>query len=40
MEGHPAVHHLQTDSIKMVEAPLYLYIRIAMVEVTHTILFL
>jgi hypothetical protein len=40
VDGHPAVHHLQTDSIKLVEAPLYLYIRILMVEFTHTTLFL
>jgi hypothetical protein len=38
MEGPPAVHHLQTDSIKLVEAPLDLYIRILIVEFTHTIL--
>jgi hypothetical protein len=40
MDGCPAVHHLQTDSIKLVEAPLDLYIEILMVEVTHTTLFL
>jgi hypothetical protein len=40
MDGRPAVHHLQTDSIKSVEAPLYLYIRILTVEFTHTTLFL
>jgi hypothetical protein len=40
VDGRPAVHHLQTDSIKSVEAPLYLYIRILMVEFTHTTLFL
>jgi hypothetical protein len=34
-----AILHLQTDSIKSVEAPLYLYIRILMVE-SHTTLFL
>jgi hypothetical protein len=28
MDDRPAVHHLQTDSIKLVEAPLDLYIRI------------
>jgi hypothetical protein len=38
--GRLAVHHLQTDSIKSVEAPLYPYIRIHMVEFTHTTLFL
>jgi hypothetical protein len=31
-----AIHHLQTDSIKLVEAPLNLYIRILTVEFTHT----
>jgi hypothetical protein len=36
VDGLPAVHHLQTDSIKSVEAPLDLYIRILMVELTHT----
>jgi hypothetical protein len=40
VDGRPAVHHLQTDSIKSVEVPLYLYIRILMVEFTHTTLFL
>jgi hypothetical protein len=35
--GCPPVHHLQTDSIKSVEAPLDLYIRILTVELTHTI---
>jgi hypothetical protein len=40
MDGHLAVHHLQTDSIKSVESPLYLYIKILMVEFTHTTLFL
>jgi hypothetical protein len=40
MDGCLAVHHLQTDSIKFVEAPLDLYIEILMVEVTHTTLFL
>jgi hypothetical protein len=38
--GRPAIHHLQTDSIKLVEAPLDLYIRILTVELTHTTLFL
>jgi hypothetical protein len=32
VDGCPAVHHLQTDSIKLLEAPLDLYIRILMVE--------
>jgi hypothetical protein len=40
VDGRPAVHHLQTDSIKSVEAPLYPYIRILTVEFTHTTLFL
>jgi hypothetical protein len=40
VDGHPAVHHLQTNSIKSVEAPLNLYIRILTVELTHTALFL
>jgi hypothetical protein len=40
MDGLPAIHHLQTDTIKSVEAPLDLYIRILMVEFTHTTLFL
>jgi hypothetical protein len=40
VDGRPAIHHLQTDSIKSVEAPLYPYIRILMVEFTHTTLFL
>jgi hypothetical protein len=40
VDGRPIVHHLQTDSIKLVEAPLYLYIGILVVEFTHTILYL
>jgi hypothetical protein len=40
VDGRPAVHHLQTDSIKSVEAPLYLYRRILKVEFKHTTLFL
>jgi hypothetical protein len=40
VEGYLAVHHLQTDSIKSVEVPLYPYIRILMVEFTDTTLFL
>jgi hypothetical protein len=40
VDGCPAVHHLQTDSTKSVEAPLMLYIRILMVEFTHTTLYL
>jgi hypothetical protein len=40
MDGHRAIHQLQTDSIKSVEAPLDLYIRILVVEFRthHTIL--
>jgi hypothetical protein len=40
VDGHPVVHHLQTDSIKSVKALLDLYIRILMVEFTHITLFL
>jgi hypothetical protein len=40
VDGCPTVHHLQTDSIKSVEALLYIYIGILMVEFTHTTLFL
>jgi hypothetical protein len=40
VDGRPAAHHLQADSIKLVEAPLDLDIRILMVEFTHTTLFL
>jgi hypothetical protein len=40
VDGRPIIHHRQTNSIKSVEAPLNLYIRILMVEFTHTILFL
>jgi hypothetical protein len=36
----PAVHHLQTDSIKSVEAPLDLYIRILMIEFTDITFYL
>jgi hypothetical protein len=32
VDAHPAVHHLQTDSIKSMESPLDLYIRILMIE--------
>jgi hypothetical protein len=39
-DGHPSIHHLQTNSIKLVEAPLFPYIRILTVEFTHTALFL
>jgi hypothetical protein len=38
--GHPTIHNLQTNLVKSVEAPLDLYIRILMVELTHTTLFL
>jgi hypothetical protein len=38
--GRSAVHHLQTDLIKSVEDPLDPYLRIPMVEFTHTTLFL
>jgi hypothetical protein len=40
VDGRPAIHQLQTDSIKSVEAPLDLYIRILAVEfkIHHTIL--
>jgi hypothetical protein len=40
VDGHPVVHELQTDSIKSVEAPLNLYIRILVVEFRthHTML--
>jgi hypothetical protein len=40
VDGHPAIHHLHTGSIKSVEAPLYPYIRVLMVEFTHTTLFM
>jgi hypothetical protein len=40
MDGRPAAHQLQTDSINSVEAPLDLYIRILVVEFTHTTLYL
>jgi hypothetical protein len=40
VDGRSAIHHLQTDSIKSVEAPLYPYIRILRVEFTHATLFL
>jgi hypothetical protein len=40
VDGCPAIHHLETDSIKSVEAPVDLYIRILMVELMHTTLFL
>jgi hypothetical protein len=40
VDGRLAIHHLQTDLIKLVEAPLDLYIRILTVELTHTTLFL
>jgi hypothetical protein len=40
VDGRPTVHHLQTDSIKSMEASLDLYIRILIVEFTHTTLIL
>jgi hypothetical protein len=40
VDGHPVVHHLHTNLINLVEAPLYPYIRIPMVEFTHTTLLL
>jgi hypothetical protein len=39
VDGHPAIHHLQTDSIKSVEFSLDLYIRILMVEFLDTTLY-
>jgi hypothetical protein len=39
MDGRLAIHHLQSDSIKSVETPLDPYIRILIVEFTHTTLF-
>jgi hypothetical protein len=40
VDGRPAVHQLQTNSIKSMEAPLDLYIRILTIEfrIDHTIL--
>jgi hypothetical protein len=40
MDGRPTVHDLETDSIKLMEEPFYLYIRLLRVEFTHTTLFL
>jgi hypothetical protein len=40
VDGRPAIHHLQIDSIRSVEAPIDLNIRILPVEFTHTTLFL
>jgi hypothetical protein len=40
VDGCPAIHDLQTDSIKSVEAPLDLYIWILMVKLTHTTLYM
>jgi hypothetical protein len=40
VDGCLAIHPLQTDLIKLVEAPLYPYIMILMVEFAHTTLFL
>jgi hypothetical protein len=39
MDGRSAIHHLQTDLIKLVESPLDLYIRILTVELTLTTLY-
>jgi hypothetical protein len=36
MDGRPTIHHLQTNSIRSVEAPFDLYIRVLTVELTHT----
>jgi hypothetical protein len=40
VDDRPTIHHLQTDSIKSVEGPLDLYIRILTVEfgTHHTLL--
>jgi hypothetical protein len=40
VDGRPTIHHLQTDSIMSMEAPLELYIRILVVEFRthHTLL--
>jgi hypothetical protein len=40
VDARPSIHHLLTDSIKLVEAPLDLYIRILTVELIHTTPFL
>jgi hypothetical protein len=32
VDDHPVIHHLQTDSIKSVDAPLDLYLRILAIE--------
>jgi hypothetical protein len=40
VDGHSVVHHLHTNLINLVKAPLYPYIRIPTVEFTHTRLLL
>jgi hypothetical protein len=40
VDGRLVIHHLQTNSIELVEAPLDLYTRNLMVELTHTTIFL
>jgi hypothetical protein len=40
VDGRPAVHHLQNNLIMSMEAPLYPYIGIPVVEFTHITLFL
>jgi hypothetical protein len=40
VDGRLTVHHLQTDLIKSVEAPLDLHIRVLTVKLTHTTLYL
>jgi hypothetical protein len=40
MDGRPTIHHLQTNSIRSVENPFDLYIRVLTVELTHTTLYL
>jgi hypothetical protein len=40
VDARLTVHHIKTDSIKLVEALLDLYIRILMVELIHNTLFL
>jgi hypothetical protein len=39
VDGRPTIHLLQTDLVKLVQAPLYLYKRLLMMKVdTHHIL--
>jgi hypothetical protein len=40
VDGRLAVHHLQTNLIMSVEAPLYPYIRVLIIQFTQTTLFL